>query len=100
MPGEQRRTKSDCKWKSTGLEPHPRVLLVVKRWDMRLLFKNFASLLLAAAVISPVMMTGCRSQETVYYNRWEQDTHREHRDLNQRTEAEKQEYSEWRRSHH
>ena len=66
---------------------------------MRSLFKHFAPLLLAVAIISPVVITGCRgSQETVYYNQWEHDTHREHRDLNQRTEAEQREYSDWRRS--
>jgi hypothetical protein len=66
------------------------------------LFKHFAPLLLAVAITSPVVMAGCRSQETVYYNQWEHDTHREHRDLNKRTEAEQREYSDWRRSrdHH
>jgi hypothetical protein len=43
-------------------------------------------------------MTGFRSQETVYYNQWEHDTHREHSDLNKRSEAEQKEYSDWRRS--
>jgi len=64
---------------------------------MRLLFKHFAPLLLAVAITSPAVMTGCRSQETVYYNQWEHDTHREHRDLNKRDEAEQKEYSDWRR---
>jgi hypothetical protein len=64
---------------------------------MRLLFKHFAPLLLAVAITSPAVMTGCRSQETVYYNQWEHDTHREHRDLNKRNEAEQKEYSDWRR---
>jgi hypothetical protein len=69
---------------------------------MRSLFKHFAPLLLAVAITSPVVMTGCRAQETVYYNQWEHETHREHRDLNQRTEAEQREYSDWRRNrdHH
>ena len=66
------------------------------------LFRHFAPLLLAVAITSPVVMTGCRTQETVYYNQWEHETHREHRDLNQRTEAEQREYSDWRRNrdHH
>jgi hypothetical protein len=55
--------------------------------------------MLAVAIASPVVMTGCRSDETVNYNQWEHETHREHRDLNQRTDAEQKEYSEWRRSH-
>jgi hypothetical protein len=69
---------------------------------MRSLFKHFAPLLLAVAITSPVVMTGCRTQETVYYNQWEHETHREHRNLNQRTEAEQREYSDWRRNrdHH
>jgi hypothetical protein len=66
---------------------------------MRSLFKHFAPLMLAVAIASPVVMTGCRSDETVNYNQWEHETHREHRDLNQRTDAEQGEYSEWRRSH-
>ena len=66
---------------------------------MRRLFRNSASLLLAAAVTSSVAMSGCRSGETVYYNQWEHDTHREHLDLNKRSEAERQEYAEWLRSH-
>jgi hypothetical protein len=66
---------------------------------MHSLFKNFALLLLAAAIASPVAMTGCRSDDTVYYNQWEHDTHREHKDLNQRADAEKQEYAEWLRTH-
>jgi hypothetical protein len=67
---------------------------------MRSLLKNFASLLLAAAIVSPVAMIGCRSQETVYYNQWEHETHREHVDLERRSEAERREYAEWRRTHH
>jgi hypothetical protein len=55
--------------------------------------------MLAVAIASPAVMTGCRSDETVNYNQWEHETHREHRDLNQRTDAEQKEYSEWRRSH-
>jgi hypothetical protein len=66
---------------------------------MRSLFKHFAPLLLVVAITSPVVTTGCRSQETVYYNQWEHDTHREHNDLSKRSEAEKKEYSDWRRSH-
>ena len=66
---------------------------------MRSMFKHVAPLLLAVAITSPAVITGCRSQETVYYNQWEHDTHREHRDLNKRTDSEQKEYSDWRRSH-
>jgi hypothetical protein len=78
------------------------VSFVPKGIVMRSLFKYFAPLLLVVAITSPVVMTGCHSQETVYYNQWERDTHREHKDLNKRNEAEQREYSDWRRSrdHH
>jgi hypothetical protein len=66
---------------------------------MRSMFKHVAPLLLAVVITSPALITGCRSQETVYYNQWEHDTHREHRDLNKRTDSEQKEYSDWRRSH-
>jgi hypothetical protein len=65
---------------------------------MRLSIRNVASLFLVVAIASPVMTTGCKS-ETVYYNQWEHETHREHQELNRRTEAEKQEYAEWLRTH-
>jgi hypothetical protein len=81
----------------SGLEPR---IVESEGSVMRWLFRNFASLLLAAAVTAPVAMTGCRTQETVYYNQWEHDTHREHMDLERRSEAEKREYAEWRRTHH
>lgn len=60
--------------------------------------RKFASLLLAVALVSPLAMIGCRSQETVYYNQWEHDTHREHVDLSKRSADEQREYAEWRRS--
>jgi hypothetical protein len=34
--------------------------------------------------------------EVVYYNRWEHDTHRDHRDFNRRSDSEKKEYWTWR----
>ena len=56
-------------------------------------FKHFASLSLAAAFASTLLMSGCavharvydpyyhdyhaRDHETVYYNQWEHDSHRE-----------------------
>ena len=69
---------------------------------MHTLFRKFAPLLLAAAMASPVALIGCRSQETVYYNQWEHDTHREHVDLSKRTAEEQREYADWRRNqdHH
>jgi hypothetical protein len=58
--------------------------------------------LLAAALAAP-LSTGCRRTVVVNddttYRQWEQDTHREHRDPSQRTNAEKQEYRDWRAAH-
>ncbi len=65
---------------------------------MHSLFRRCAPLLLAVAMALPVAMMGCRSQETVYYEQWEHDTHREHMDLNKRSAEEQREYADWRRS--
>ncbi len=65
---------------------------------MHLLFRKIAPLLLAAAMVSPLAMMGCRSQETVYYEQWEHDTHRQHIDLSKRSAEEQREYADWRRS--
>ncbi|HTW61727.1 MAG TPA: hypothetical protein VMD55_07945 [Terracidiphilus sp.] len=65
---------------------------------MRPLFRKFAPLLFAVAMTSPVAMIACRSQETVYYNQWEHDTHRQHMDLSKRSAEEQREYADWRRS--
>jgi hypothetical protein len=81
---------------------------------VRSLLRHFAPLLLAAALVSPVVMIGCATHryydpyyndyhvwdhhEVVYYNQWEHDTHRTHEDFNKRSEAEKKEYYTWRHS--
>jgi hypothetical protein len=67
---------------------------------MHSLFRKFAPLLLAGAMLSPLATIGCRSQETVYYQQWEHDTHRQHVDLNRRSAEEQREYQDWRRSQH
>jgi hypothetical protein len=79
---------------------------------MRLLSKNFAAILLAASMVSPVFVTGCTARvrvydpyyhdhhdwngEVVYYNQWEHDTHRDHQDFNKRKSDEQKEYWDWR----
>jgi hypothetical protein len=65
---------------------------------MRFLIRKFALLFLAVTMASPLAVNGCRSQETVYYEQWEHDTHREHMDLNKRSVEEQREYADWRRS--
>jgi hypothetical protein len=37
--------------------------------------------------------------ETVYYNRWAEDTHREHREYRQLNDREQAEYWNWRHQH-
>lgn len=38
--------------------------------------------------------------EVAYYNRWEVETHREHRDFDRRSAEEQREYWKWRHSQH
>jgi hypothetical protein len=78
--------------------------------------RYFGSLVLAAVMISPVVIEGCATharvydaeyhdyhvwddREAVYYQRWEVETHREHRDFDRRSDEEKREYWKWRHSH-
>jgi hypothetical protein len=83
---------------------------------MRTLARHFAPLLLTAAFISPLLTTGCAVHarvydpyyhdyhawggETVYYNQWEHDTHRDHRDFAKRNDADKKAYWDWRHTNH
>jgi hypothetical protein len=87
---------------------------------MRLLSKYLSSALLAAVLISPAMITGCSARvstgyrvhdgyynddhlwnndEIIYYNRWEGDTHRDHRDFRRRSRDEQNDYFKWRHDH-
>lgn len=75
--------------------------------------RSLGALLIAALFASAGVSIGCRdrrndrdhhyedsqqtSAEASYYNRWEQETHRQHKDLNQRSDDEKREYQNWRR---
>jgi hypothetical protein len=77
-------------------------------------FRYFAPLLLAAAIACPLFTTGCavharvydpyyhdyhaRAGETVYYNQWEHDTHRDHQDLEKRNKEDQKAYWDWRHS--
>ena len=60
------------------------------------LSKNLAALLLAFTLASPLLLTGCRDREGDYYNRWEHETHREHVEMERRSDAEQREYRDWR----
>ena len=79
--------------------------------------------LLGAALAASVLTIGCQSSqpaqpaqtasqpatsqpaqdETVVYNKWEVETHRPHKEINQRPPAEQKEYQDWRQkqpNHH
>jgi len=77
--------------------------------------RHFTSVLLAVALFSPVMFGGCavrssfrvydpyyedyhvwNHNEVAYYQRWEVETHRDHRDFGKRNSNEREEYWTWR----
>jgi Spy/CpxP family protein refolding chaperone len=69
----------------------------------------------AALLATSVLTTGCQPaqnssqpvqpvaqpapNETVIYNKWEVETHRDHKEINQRTADEQKEYRDWRGKH-
>jgi hypothetical protein len=78
-----------------------------------------SSLLLGVVLLSPVVFSGCAerasirvydptyrdyhrwdSHEDVYYQRWEVETHRDHREFRERRTDEQNEYWTWRHNHH
>jgi hypothetical protein len=80
--------------------------------------RAIASLLFAGALFVPVVFSGCAAHasyrvydsghedyhvwdgnEGVYYQRWEVETHRDHRDFNRRNGDEQKEYWNWRHGH-
>lgn len=77
--------------------------------------RNVSSCLFAVAIATAGLTTGCTVHaryydpyyhdyhpvdgEVVFYGQWEQETHREHKDLNKRNDAEKKEYWDWRHKH-
>ena len=78
--------------------------------------RNLRMCLFGAALATSVL-TGCQpaspsvqttsqpapsqpaSNETVVYNKWEAETHRAHKEINQRPPEEQKEYSDWRQKH-
>ena len=74
--------------------------------------RNLRMCLFGAAMAASVLTTGCQpastsvqttsqpaSNETVVYNKWEAETHRAHKEINQRPPEEQKEYSDWRQKH-
>lgn len=71
--------------------------------------RKLCTCFLGAALATSVLATGCRyhhddrreisqpaQSETVIYNKWEVETHRAHKDINQRPPEEQKEYRDWR----
>ena len=76
----------------------------------------FTSLLVAFATAVPLTCSGCAARANVYdpyyhdyhawpaeqgyYVQWETETHRDHRDFNKRSDADKKAYWDWRHNQH
>lgn len=86
---------------------------------MRPAYRYLGSLVLSAAVVSSLGSLGCASRgrarvydsyhndyhrwdnhETVYYERWENEGHRDRRDYQHRNKDEQKEYWDWRHNRH
>jgi hypothetical protein len=89
---------------------------------MRHLIRHVSAALLAAALISAAIITGCSARvnsayrgggyrvhdsyynddhlwnddEVRFYTRWENETHRDHREIRRRSDDEQKEYFKWR----
>lgn len=74
---------------------------------MRFGVKAFAPCLMVTVLAAPVLITGCRTQNTTVndeqqpsdYTQWEHDTHRQHEDYNKRSADEQKQYRDWQQSH-
>ena len=86
---------------------------------MRRLLQDFAGVVVLAGALggAALLVSGCEGEvryydtdhndyhrwnhgEVVYYNNWEHETHREHRDFAKRDDGEKKEYFAWRHNQH
>ena len=88
---------------------------------MRSVSRYVTALILAAAFVSPAVITGCAARistgytvhdpyysddhvwdnsEVGFYTRWEGDTHRHHEDFRKRPADEQKEYWTWRHGQH
>jgi hypothetical protein len=79
------------------------------------IFRKFTVGLFAAALVVPLLGTGCAARvrvydpyyhdyhawagESGYYVQWEHDTHRNHEDFDRRSDSDKKAYWDWRHSH-
>lgn len=66
-----------------------------------MLLRKCCLCLFAVALAASALTTGCRSHrgEDAPYHQWEAETHRDHKDINQRPPEEQKEYSDWRQKH-
>jgi hypothetical protein len=77
--------------------------------------RYLGTLVLTAALVSPVLISGCAArvydyqyhdyhrwngQERGYYIEWERESHRRHIDYARRSQEEQREYWQWRNSHY
>jgi hypothetical protein len=91
----------------------------MKIFHRHLLSFALAAVLFAPVLVAPVFLTGCSAHagyrtydpyyndyhvwddaEVGYYTHWEHETHRDHRDFDKRSDAEKKEYYSWRHNQH
>jgi hypothetical protein len=73
---------------------------------MRYRFRLLSALMIAGAVASPAVVTGCfhhqyansswSDSEAPHYAQWEQSTHQQHQDYSARSAGEQQQYWSWR----
>ena len=83
---------------------------------MRTVNKWLVTLLMTAAIATPVLISGCTGHvrvydsyyhdyhpwdrnEVVFYGRWENETHRDHMDYDRRTPEDQHAYWDWRHKH-
>jgi hypothetical protein len=78
---------------------------------MRSGYRLFSALMIAGALASPVVVSGCyhhpdheyvatwSDNEAPYYSRWEAETHRDHKEWAQRNADEQKQYWSWRHDH-
>ncbi len=83
---------------------------------MRTTFRQLASPLLLAAMVSTALLSGCTvhariydpyyrdyhtwdEHEGVYYGQWERETHRDHADFKSRNDGDQKDYWAWRHNH-
>jgi hypothetical protein len=85
---------------------------------MRKFWRGFCSMFVAAAFFGTLLISGCAVRgeyrvydpeyhdyhrwnhtENDYYVRWEDETHRRHRDFRQRDQQEQDQYWQWRHQH-